>query len=363
MLESLDVGGLERVVLSLAGWQQSRGHQVCLVCLFHEGPWAEEARAKGFELVGIGKRSGLDPRALRALRRALCTQRADIVHTHNAVAHYYAAAATLGLGGVRMINTRHGMGHAHGGARLEMLYRLAMRRSVHCVAVCHAAQDWFLKIGAFSAAKAAVVPNGVAVDRISTRNPAARLQLLRHLERPDNALVIGAVGRLSPVKDHATLLEAVKRLCQSGRKVELVVVGDGHERAALQSQAHALQIHDSVHLVGWRHDIAAWLQGFDVFALPSVSEGYSLALVEAAAAGLPSVATAVGGNGEIVQDGVTGFMVPARDSIALADALERLGDDPRLRERMGTTARSWALARGSIDAMGEAYCALYEGRT
>ena len=154
----------------------------------------------------------------------------------------------------------------------------------------------------------------------------------------------------------------MQQLRRSGRDVELVLVGDGRERAALQALAQSLQIHDSVHLVGWRHDVSALLQGFDLFALPSASEGYSLALVEAAAAALPLVATAVGGNGEIVQDGVTGLLVPAGDDAALAAALGTLVDDTALRDRMGLAARQWALARGSIGTMAHAYQALYEGR-
>jgi glycosyltransferase involved in cell wall biosynthesis len=362
VLESLDIGGLERVVLSLAAWQQARGDEVCLICLFHEGPWAAEARALGIEVIAIGKRRGLDVRAMRSLRRALHTRSADVLHTHNAVAHYYTAGAGLGLGAVRLINTRHGMGEARGSARLELLYRLAMRRA-HCgVAVCRAARQRFLDIGAFTQAKAVVVPNGVAITGAAARSLAARQQMLAGLGRPPSPLVIGAVGRLSAVKDHAMLLHAVQRLRHSGRDVELVVLGDGRERAALQALAQTLQIQPHVHLVGWRHDVSDWLQGFDVFAMPSVSEGYALALVEAAAAALPLVATAVGGNGEIVQQGVTGMLVPARDSDAFAAALAQLVDNAALRADMGQAARQWALAHGSIGTMGAAYQALYEER-
>ena len=362
VVESLDVGGLERMVLSLAAWQAARGAAVRIICLFHEGAWAGEARARGLDVVGIGKQRGLDLHALRRLRIALRPWRPDVLHTHNAVAHYYTAAASLGLDRARMVNTRHGMGEAGGGRRLDALYRLSMRRADVAVAVCQAACRRFVATGAFAPAKAAVVRNAADIARAPVRNAAARERLLMSLGRPSHAMVVGAVGRLSAIKNHALLLRAARLVRQRGQAIELVIVGDGPERASLQSMATALQIGDCVHLVGWRDDVASLLAGFDVLAMPSRSEGYSLAMVEAAAAALPLVATAVGGNPEIVQQGKTGLLVPDDDAPALADALARLASDVGLRERLGDAARQWALAHAGLDAMGHAYAALYEGR-
>ncbi len=115
-------------------------------------------------------------------------------------------------------------------------------------------------------------------------------------------------------------------------------------------------------LLGQRGDVPDLLAGMDVFVLSSRTEGYSLALVEAAAAGLPIVATDVGGNAEIVAQDVTGLLVPAGDPQALARALEALSDDPGLRARMGEAARRWALEHGSIDSMYRHYLWLYQGR-
>ncbi len=360
VVESLAVGGLERVVLSLASWQRQRGDVARIVCLFHEGALAAETRALGVDVLALDKTRGLDVRALRALRAALRGARADVLHTHNAVAHYYAVVAAIGLGIGCVINTRHGMGTVQRARRLDRLYRTAMLGTDVVASVCRAGQDRFVQTGVIPVAKAVVVPNGVAMEGIEARTPAAKAALLARLGRPRNALLLGTVGRLSPVKDHATLLRAVQQLRGSGRAVELVVVGDGETRSALEAQARALKIADSVHFLGMRQDVAQLLPAFDAFVLSSTSEGYSLALVEAAAAALPIVATRVGGNADIVVDGFNGRLVPAQSADALAAALADLADDAALRERMGAAGRQWALRHGTVDAMGQSYLALYE---
>ena len=360
VVESLAVGGLERVVLSLASWQRQRGDTSQVVCLFHEGALAAEARAQGIDVLALDKTQGLDLRALRALRAALRNARADVLHTHNAVAHYYAVAATLGLGIRCVINTRHGMGAVRDSARLDHLYRTALLGTDVAVSVCHAGQDRFVQAGVIPSAKAVVVPNGVAMADIKARTAQAKASLLAGFGHAPDTLVLGTVGRLSPVKDHANLLHAVQRLHTAGRRVALFVVGDGETRASLEALAGRLNIGECVHFLGMRQDVAQLLPAFDVFVLSSISEGYSLALVEAAAAALPIVATRVGGNADVVADGTTGVLVPAKDADALAAAVVRLDDDAALRERMGHAGRQWALRHGTVDAMGRAYLALYE---
>jgi glycosyltransferase involved in cell wall biosynthesis len=372
VVESLDVGGLERVVLSLVAWQIKQGHRSRIVCLFHEGALADEARAMGINVVAVGKHTGFDWRAVRLLRSELSRGQPDVIHTHNAVTHYYTVLASVGLRlgwpRVRMLNTRHGMGSLRGSTRLDRLYRIALWRTHAAVSVCHAVQARFVASGVIPLKQARVVANGVMIDQIAPRQTAAKEGLMAQLGRAPGAVVLGTVGRLSPVKDHGNLLLAVRSLKDQGQPVELVVVGDGETRPALQAQAHSLGLADSVHFLGMRQDVAKLLQAFDVFVLSSISEGYSLALVEAAAAALPIVATRVGGNADIVHDEQdsqrhdlerNGLLVPAQDHAALARAIGRLAGDAALRERMGQAGRAWALKYGTVDAMGGAYQRLY----
>lgn len=360
VVESLDVGGLERVVLSLARWQLAQGHQVIIVCLFHEGALAAEARAEGIRIEVARKSTGLDLPAVTRLRRLFGKARIDVLHTHNAVAHYYAALAALGLPVGRIVNTRHGMGPSGRSGRVRLLYRLALAGTASVVAVCRAARDEFARTSTAPASKLEVIPNGIPIEHIEARTDAARHALLAELGRAPDTFVLATVGRLSPVKDHLTLLGALKNLRQSGRPVDLVIVGDGETRAAIERTVQDLQLGDCVHLLGMRPDVPRLLAAMDAFVLTSLSEGYSLALVEASAAALPVVATRVGGNAEIIADETTGLLVQAGDAPAIAAALARLVDDPSLRGRLGAAGRDWALRHASIEAMGQAYGRLYQ---
>ena len=166
---------------------------------------------------------------------------------------------------------------------------------------------------------------------------------------------------MNPVKDQATLLRAFAHLRGDFADVALVLVGDGASRGSLESQAAALGIGDAVRFLGDRSDVRELLQGFDVFALSSLSEGYSMALLEACASGLPIVATDVGGNREIVVDGRNGRLVPPARDDALADAFATLLRDPAGAAAMGSAGRAWALREVSVETMARRYDALYRG--
>ena len=347
------------MVVALASAQRARGHDVRIVCLWRRGALAARAEAAGIRVDCCEKRSGLDVQALRRMRRLLRESGADVLHTHNPMAHYYAVAATLGLGIRRVLNSRHGMGSGELSARREKLYRLALLVTDHAVSVCDAARQRFVAHGVMPAGKATVVRNGIDLSRFAPRSAAAGTRLRLALGLPEAAVLFGTVGRLNEAKQQVRLLHALRALLDAGVQAALVVVGDGELRGSLEADTDRLSLRDRVRLLGARSDVPELLAGMDVFVLPSRTEGYSLALVEASAAALPIVATAVGGNAEIVQDGVTGLIVPAGDDDRLVAAMRALAGDARKRESLGAQARAWALREGSLDAMCDAYLRLY----
>lgn len=360
VVESLDIGGLEHVVVALASAQAARGHEVGIVCLWHPGALAARAAAAGVAVSCAHKRDGIDWRALRRLRALLRGHGPDVLHTHNPMAHYYAVAATLGCRIPSVLNTRHGMGSPQAGARRERLYRLALRRTDHAVSVCRAARERFVADGVIPAELASVVPNGTDLGRFAARSDAAALRLKAELALPPAALLFGTVGRLNEAKQQHLLLRALRRLLDRGVPAALVVAGDGPLRAPLEQLTGELALQDHVRWLGARDDVPALLAAMDVFVLPSRTEGWSLALVEASAAGLPIVASRVGGNAEIVQDGATGLLVPAGDDAALADAMATLAADAGRRAAFGRAAREWAAREASLAAMCARYAELYE---
>ena len=358
VVENLNRGGLERVVLDLVRTQVQRGHACEVVCLFERGLLADELEAQGVPVRACGKRGGLDVRAVTQLRGYLRAHGAEVVHTHNAMAHYYAVLASLGLG-VRRINTRHGMAGLATSTRREGLFRLSMPFTDAVVTVCETARRDLLRAAALPAAKLAAIPNGIAVERFKPANADARAKLLAALGLPAGTRLIVTVGRLTGAKNHESLIRAFVALRARDRDLALVIVGDGQLREPLAKLAASDAAGGRVLLLGDRSDVSELLPGCDVFAMSSLTEGYSVALLEACAAGLPIVATDVGGNAEIVHDGGNGRVVPPGNDEALAAALaEVLGDWGRA-GIMGRAGRDWVEREGSLQQMARRYEALY----
>lgn len=347
------------MVIELVRMQRAQGQRCQIVCLYEPGALAAEAVAMGVPVSACGKRRGLDPRALWRARRAVARHRTEVLHTHNAMAHYQAVLACAGLGVRCVVNSRHSMSSNRRAPRLEWLYRRALRRTDAVVAVCEAASADAVALGIVPAEKARVVRNGIPVESFAAANPAMHRRLCALLGVPAGARIVGTVGRLTPIKDQASLIGAFARVHARLPDAVLVLVGDGASRAALEHCAREAGVAAAVHFLGARDDVRELLQGFDLFVLCSLSEAYSMALLEASASALPIVATDVGGNGEIVHPGRTGWLVPVHAPSALADAMGEALLQVDVARRYGAAARCWALAEGSLETMAARYAALY----
>jgi glycosyltransferase involved in cell wall biosynthesis len=320
---------------------------------------AKELESAGISVTPLEKTVGPSLRVLAGLRSSIAKLRPDIVHTHNSTAHYYTAGASVGLPKVTLVNTRHGMGCRRDDRR-ETLFQLAARRTKAVVAVCEQSRARFVNDGLIAASLARVVPNGIAVDRFEPAGDAERARAKRELGLAPASLTIGTVGRLNWAKDHALLIDSFALMRRSIPDASLVIAGGGELYHDLSGRVQALGLSDCVVMTGDRQDVPLLIRAFDVFAMSSRTEGYSIALLEAAAAGLPMVATDVGGNREIVRHNVSGLLVPHGDARSLADALALLAANKTLRDRMGCAARLWASEHATIESMMNAYTAVYE---
>jgi glycosyltransferase involved in cell wall biosynthesis len=356
VVDSLETGGLERVVTDLAVAQQAAGHRVAVFSIEATGGFRAVLEAAGVPVVVGGKRGTLDVSVLRALRRAC--RGVDVVHTHNFVPNYYAALAMLALPRAPvLVNTCHNMGTRLANRRLRALYVASLRRTARVAMVSRQVRDRLVEIGAVDAARATIVLNGIPVERFS--NAASRRAVAREmLGLPADAPVIGCVGRLVPVKNHAGLIAELPALAVRHPGLRVVLLGDGPLETELRAQATKLGVADRIN-IGAQADVAAALPAFDVYAQPSLSEGMSIALLEACATGLAIVATAVGGNPDIIADGRTGVLVPANDGAALRAALDDLLGNAARRVELGSAAAEWVARHASIEFMRDAYAALY----
>ncbi|WP_114238535.1 GT4 family glycosyltransferase PelF [Dyella sp. C9] len=360
VVENLNRGGLERMVLELVKIQHRQGHHCQVVCLFEPGTLAHELDALGIPVSGCHKRQGLDLRALAQARRMISRHDTEVLHTHNAVAHYQAVIASCGLGVRRIVNTRHGMGMNARTVRREWLYRRALSRTDAVVTVCEAARRDAVARGIVPSMKAEVVPNGIQVEMFAPASPDMRVRLLDALQLPAHSTLIGNVGRFNWAKDQLGLIRAFGHIHALRPEASLVLIGDGELRAELEQAVREEGLQRRVHFLGDRNDVHELLRGLDLFVLSSVSEGYSMALLEACAAALPIVATDVGGNREIVHDGYTGRLVPAGNPRALADAMLAFLQAPQKANACGLAAREWVERYGSLEMMAGRYARLYQ---
>ena len=353
VLSSYGVGGQERVALDLAIGQKARGHDVSVISLAPEpdGAMAQEFAQAGIAVGRVPKRGGLDPTLVPRLALELRRQHIDVVHTHNPLPLIYGAPAAR-LIGAAAIHTKHGINPGSRGHR--MLRRAAAKLTHAFVAVSSTTEAQAREQHDAPEAKLHTIPNGIRLDRYA---PDAEARAAARVELGlGDAWVIGTVGRLDQFKNQAMLVRAAAPLLSSS--VRLVIIGDGDARGDVEAAVAALPDPRWVVLTGRRMDVPKLVHAFDVFALSSKSEGLPLVVPEAMAAGLPIVATSVGGLPSVVDEGVTGLLVPV-DEAAFGAALATLAHDRALARAMGAKGREVALARYSHDRMVDAYLALY----
>jgi glycosyltransferase involved in cell wall biosynthesis len=325
-----------------------------------ENPAAARLRAAGVEPSLIRVTRMLDPGSLRRVRASIRAAAPDVVHTHLPTADVLGALAARSLG-LPAVSTIHLIDRAvtdPPGLRTELKGRLAARVRRHAdarvIAVSDAARDAYLARHRDAATHVVTIHNGVRAPGPGRSREQARSELGI---APD-ALVLAIVTVLREGKGHDVAIGALERLLPGHPGLRLLVVGDGPDRERVRELARPLG--EDVLLAGHR-ELGEVLPAADVLVHPTRIDAFPTTLLEAAAAGLPAVATAVGGIPEIVDDGVTGVLVTAPVSaVSLAGALEPLLADPRLRERLGGAARERYEREFSAERWAQRLRALYE---
>jgi glycosyltransferase involved in cell wall biosynthesis len=281
--------------------------------------------------------------------------RIDALHVNSYVPGNYARLAAALMQVPILID------HWHGFTRFSRKRRLICRALARftdlSLVVSQGVKDYLVRELGLSPDQIRVVPNGVNTAALDAARPGPEVR--RELGLPDQARVIGLVGRLDHWgKGHKELFAALASL-KARYPIHALIVGGGRRQAEIKQAAADLGLATEVHFLGSRRDVPDLLQALDIFVLPSYSEGLSLALLEAMAAGLPVIATRVGGNPELVTDGVTGLLIPPKDAEALAQALERLLADPSQAHTLGQNARSLVVANYSLERLAREINAIY----
>jgi glycosyltransferase involved in cell wall biosynthesis len=359
-LDNLGIGGTELNAVRTAEQIDSRRIDLRLVTLQASGPLRARFEAAGVPVVPFPIDGLLGASAIREgrrLARYLRESKIDIVHCHDIYTNVFVAPLAR-IAGVPAVICSRRWWQSLPDAKYRIANHLAYRTSTRVLANSPAVAR-SLRDDGISDSRVVTVSNFVDEKAFAPVSSADRASMRRALEIPHDALVIGCVARLVPIKDHATLLEAIASLVPRHPSLRLALIGDGPCRGDLETQAARLGIRTQVIFAGLVHGDVNMHAMFDISVLPSISEGFPNSVVEAMAAGCPVVATDVGGIPDAVIDGETGYLVPSRSPARLAGAIALLVEDAELRERMGLAGKARARERFHVSSVVPGLEALY----
>lgn len=375
VIYALDTGGLENGLVNILNRCPPSRYRHAVICLTRATDFAGRITAPNVEIIELHKKPGHDFAVHWRLWRVLKRLRPAIVHTRN-----LAALETQILGlvmpGVKRVHGEHGRDVRDldgSNSKLRWFRRLLSPLIHRFITVSKDLENWLVNDVGIPARKVVQIYNGVDHERFAAghHRPTWSEVTGRRTERPSEGLfVVGTVGRLAQVKDQALVPRALARLLGETpalrETLRCMIVGDGPERARLESLVAENDLAEQVFFAGDRHDVPALLETMDVFLLPSLGEGISNTILEAMASGRPVIATRVGGNPELVEHDDTGLLVEAGDVEALAAAIVRLQADEALRLRMSQAAVDRVQGKFDWDLTVERYLTVYDallGRT
>lgn len=306
-------------------------------------PFVAEMSRRGVPVHVMRMAGDFDPTLPLRLSRFIREGGFSWVHTHLFHADLYGTLAARLSGVSHILSTRHGLDPWRKDAHWAWLDRTAATFQTRIIVVSGALSRWLVEFERLPTDKLQVIPLGIDSHAFRA-GPVADLPAW---SRP----VIGSVSRLIPQKGVDVLLRAFAEFRRRNRSASLVIVGDGPSRGSLENEAAALGVREAVHFLGFRSDIAALMSRFDVFAFPSLGEGFGLVLLEAMACARPIVATHALAVPEIVRADETGLLVPPGDASSLTAALDVLAASPDLRRRLGEEGRRHVEAMFTLEAM------------
>lgn len=340
---TLKTGGLERLLVDFARRHDRDDVSLEFLAMRELGPFAEAIAETGCPVAKLESWKRLPQ--MRELVERFRAGKFDVVHTHNTYPHLYATLAARWAGVPIVVNTRHGQRLGHNW-KANLQYRWTSRLVDRVIAVSDDAARLCLQEDRLPNRLVTRIWNGIDLEQFPWQGSSGDLTAV-------------TVSRLSAEKDIPTMLRAVPHVRAEFPQFRLNIVGDGSERTTLEQLTDELQLRDAVTFLGEQRDVPRHLTAAGFYVSSSLSEGISLTLLEAMAAGLPVVATAVGGNPEIVLPGVTGALCPAADPLALAEQMKEMCRQRTDWLAMGAAGRQRVAQHFTIQRMLDDYTALY----
>ncbi len=348
-------GGAERVISNLAASLDPRRYRAVL-CLFRPGWLQERSESRGIRTFIIPTHGMTDWQWALQFKRLLRQEQVDLIHAHEFDANVQGTFVAA-LSGIPLVATVHGKNYFWERIRRRLAYRWVSRKAT-MVAVSQNLKQFIIEKVGVLPGRVKVLYNGV--DVLPQCTPTEVIECRKELGLPEDHQIVGVVGNLYPVKGHQYLIDGIPSVLAKCPNTSFVFAGRGELEVELKAQVHRLGVEAKVFFLGLRQDIPRILAMLDVFVLPSLSEGLSMAILEAMIAGKPVVATQVGGNPELVLDGETGFLVPPRDSQTLAAKVVTLLTDKDTAAQFAERGKRRAEGQFSLRTMVSSYQSLYD---
>ncbi len=356
IIHSLDIGGAERLVLNLCKLLKKNGRFTPQVCsLTDGGDLQDEFLNSGIEVFDLNKDEGFSFGLPSKIKAIIEENGIDILHTHNTGPWIYGTLTKM-ISKVKLVHTEHSNVSVNERRRL-LLEKWFSYFTDAIICDSHVVANFMITRQKINPEKVSVIWNGIDVDSFQSHK-GVRLKEQAGL---GGKFIIGSVARLVPVKDHTTLISAFEIVKKKIPNAHLLLVGDGPLRGELEKIIAQKGFAQDVFITGYLKDVRRFLSLIDVFVLSSLSEGLSLSLIEAMAAEKPIVATAVGGNPEVISHGKTGFLVQPRNPSEIASAILRLATDSSLRHSFGIHGLKTAKEQFDLDMMVQRYQKIYKG--
>lgn len=316
---SLPMGGAENLLLSTLRLLDPERFSSVVCCIGERGEIGEQILAMGVPLVELHllKKGGFDRNIVTALVDLIRLEKIDLVHSHLYHANFYGrlAARKVGVPAIASIHNTYTRTKLH----RQLINWYLSRNTAAIITGSEEIRRDVIRYDHVPESMVELIPNSIDLSRSESR--LSKSQARENLGLPEDATVVGTVGRLEEQKGHRYLIEALALLRQKGIDAYLLLVGDGRERVALNTQTQQLGLEDRVKFLGTRQDLGDLFRAMDLFVMPSLWEGMSLAMLSAMAAGLPVIATDVGGVRNVLGSGGYGFIAAAGDANRLADKI------------------------------------------
>jgi sugar transferase (PEP-CTERM/EpsH1 system associated) len=359
VIDSLDVGGMERIVIDVANGLDPARFEQTVCCLSRRGEAAGFLH-EGVRCLDLGKGAKADHLMPLKIAQVIRREKPDIVHSQS-WSGVDTAIARLMTPGVKLIHSEHGrhVPYIHAEPWKRRIARRCLYHLANSVfAISGEVREFYCRETGFPVERMLVIPNGIDVRRI---DEASTNGVREEFGFTEGDFVIGTVARLDATKDPLTLVRAFAKLHQTqpDSTLKLLIVGDGSERMRLESFVAEQGLNRAIVFTGLRHDVPHLLRAMNVFALSSLSEGLPLTVLEAMAARLPVVATNVGALPDLVEEDSTGFLTAPQDAEAMANRLARVSQNPEMASSFGAKARQKVEREFSLDQMLRRYADLY----